>query len=519
MPQRKMVPLQFKGLNTDKSPDTLEPEELTAVTNVYSREHMTRVNGKEEVFGPTLFPPLWLLNTVERATELPAWIYTADTGVGVVVDQIHSDITPVGLASVGITQNPYTGGELNGVPAFNQRNDVPYFWDGNTANVCQPLPGWPTDFHTGFLRPYKFHFIAGYVDPGTGQFDPDFLIWSDAAPPGSVPNEWTPSPTNEAGSVSMGQTPGVIVDGKDLRGSFYVYKSTSTYRLTYVGGAQVMRSELVFPESGVLSRNCVAALNTFHCVLTDNDVIVHDGQNLRSIANDRVRREIFSRIDPDNVGKSFVVANSNENEFWICIPEFGADFPTIAYVWNAPDDAWGIRELTEAPAHIAVGRVEVPEPGTTWDEQTETWDDDPGVWDTSGTVIGRYDLLSAGIAASRLYLLDQTALDDGAAVPAVFQRVTLDLGEPERNKFLKAVWISAQGETGTNIRVRVAGQQQPQDPVLWGEYQAFVIGSGQSKVDVATVGRFLSVEISSIDAQTRWRLPEVTLEVESAGLY
>jgi len=514
-----MIPLRFKGLNTDQSPDILDENELTSMANVYSRESMTRVNGKEAVWGSTLFEPLWLLNTVDRVTQDSAWIYPANLGYGVVAAELHFDITPLAGVNVTNQRNPFTGGELNGVPVWTQPNDVPHFWDGILANPASRIPGWPVAQRAGFIRPYKFHLVAGPIDPGVGQFDPDLVVWSDRAVPGSIPTEWIPSPTNEAGSVSIGATPGVVIDAKDLRGSLYIYKSTSTFRLTYVGGAQVMRSELVFPESGIIGRNCVAALNTFHCVLTDNDVIVHDGQNIRSIANDRIRRDIFSRIDPDTFGSSYVVANSNENEFWICIPEIGAQFPTIAYVWNAPDDAWGIRELTEFPAFIGVGRADATAPNITWDGQIGDWDIQDTQWDASGTTVGRYDLLSAGAIQSQLYLLEQTQLDDGAAVQATFQRVTLDLGQPEQVKFLKAVWLSAAGQTGTNLRVRVAGQLQPQDDVVWGEYLPFVIGSGQRKVDTAQMGRYLSIEISSIDPQTRWRVPEVTLEVEPAGLY
>ena len=517
--QRRMMPLQFTGLNTDKSPDILEPNDLTTMLNAYSRESITRVNGKEAIWGTTLFSPLWVLNSAERASGDPAWIYTANDGFAVVVGGTHNDITPLGGIVATNQRNAFTGGELNGVPVWNQPAEFPYFWDGVVANPAAPIPGWPVNQLAGFLRPYKFHLVAGLIDPGVGQFDPDLVVWSDRAIPGAIPTEWVPSATNEAGSVSIGATPGVVIDALALRGSLYIYKSTSTYRLTYVGGAQVMRSELVFPESGMMGRNCVAALNTFHCVLTDNDVVVHDGQNLRSIANDRIRRDIFARIDPDNFPNSFVLANSNEREFWICIPEVGSTYPSIAYVWNAPDDAWGIRELTETPPHIAPGRVIVQPPDTTWDGQVGDWDSQVNRWDTSGVVVGRYDLLSAGFFQDQLYLLEQTALDDGAAVQAVVQRVTLDLGEPESVKFLKAVWLSVDGTAGTQLRVRVAGQLQPQDPIVWGDYLSYVVASGQRKVDTSVMGRFLSLEISSIEAQDRWRVPDVTLEIERSGLY
>ena len=111
-------------------------------------------------------------------------------------------------------------------------------------------------------------------------------------------------------------------------------------------------------------------------------------------------------------------------------------------------------------------------------------------------------------------------MDDGAIVNATIARESMDIGEPERVKFLKAVWMSVQGVSGQVIRVRVAGQLAPQDPIVWGPYLDYTIGSGQRKVDVAAMGRFLSVEISTDNgAEAAFRVPEITMEVELAGLF
>ena len=68
--------------------------------------------------------------------------------------------------------------------------------------------------------------------------------------------------------------------------------------MRYVGGNTVFTIDRLFSEHGILAPRCFAEFGDgMHFVVTHGDVIVHDGNTARSIANDIVRNHIFDEID------------------------------------------------------------------------------------------------------------------------------------------------------------------------------------------------------------------------------
>ena len=521
-PDRQLIPMEPYGVVVDLSADAVGQEFWTRASSVVFRDHTERSRGKTEVWGATLFQPQWVLQSERINTADPLWIYHSPLGEIGAVDPspAHFDVSPVILDPV-TQQNPWTGGELNGTPvASHPAITNPLFWDRDTAGQYEPLPGWIPGEKCLAFRPYKFHLIAMGVDRGLGAGFTEEVAWSGQAAPGTVPQEWLPTPSNEAGSTTLGWTPGAIIDGAVLRDSFYIYKETSCYRLTYVGGAEVMLTELVLPDTGLLTRNCIAELDNKHIILTDDDVVVHDGHIVESVADERTRNRIFNTIDPQNFRNSFCVTDDPEKEIWICYPEVGAIHPSIAAVYQARRNVWGFRELTAMPSHIGVGKIIQGDPELSWDSNTETWESNENEWDSSGVQVGAFNLLEAGFDQNRLYQSDDGDTDDGAAVLAVVAKERWDLGDPNRVKFLKAVWISARSRQPVTIRVRVAGTFSPQEQPVWSAYQDFeTLGDAPAKVNVSALGKFLSVEFSSIQAQAPWQIPSFQLEIEVGGLY
>lgn len=85
-----------------------------------------------------------------------------------------------------------------------------------------------------------------------------------------------------------------IVDAVNLGDDLFIYKRTSTWRMSYVGGDSIFAFRKVFPF-GAHALNCVADIGGRHVVFTYDDIIIHDGVSFRSIATERVRRLILDR--------------------------------------------------------------------------------------------------------------------------------------------------------------------------------------------------------------------------------
>ena len=158
---------------------------------------------------------------------------------------------------------------------MNAGASSPVFWGTSPGSPAEVLTNWPAGAKCGALRPHTNYLMAlDYTDELANPF-PQLIKWSDAAEPGTIPQEWAPAPSNQAGSVSCAATPGAVVDGLTLRQQFIVYKQSSTFSLDFIGGQFIFGLRLLFANIGALSRNCVVEFEGKHAVLSDGDFIVH----------------------------------------------------------------------------------------------------------------------------------------------------------------------------------------------------------------------------------------------------
>lgn len=513
---RQLAKFEMVGLVADPAAESLPPDVWTGLRDVMFRDHPTRVKGLAEVFGTPLFPPQWLQFGYDATGQTPVWVYAGATGIAYTDGAGHFDITPADWLPPTQFNNPWSGGILNNVIfCSNQRRA--WYWDG--VGVMLRLPDWGDTDQVGTVRAYQYHLIAMATDDGTDLLL-DEVRWSAAANPGSIPASWTPAAANEAGSTQLSSTSGAVIDGRALRGTFMVYKNTSAYSLTYVGGSVVMLARLVFSEGGMLTRNCVAGLAEFHLVLTDGDVILHDGQVARSLAEGRVRKAMFSRANGDSIRKSFVVTDENNGEVWVCMPEAGSDVPNLAWVWNRRHDSWAVRTLPEKVDYVAAGQVRLAAVEQSWEADPAAWDTDPTPWDDGAPRIDFYQLLEASSTMGAFYAVDGAFLRVGAPINALIQRTGITLGDAQRVKVIKAVWIESSGTPGTVLRVRIGATMLPGGAVVWEAAQLYTVGLSR-KVDSFASGRYLAIEISSstLTEVEPWEIVSVTFEYEVRGLY
>jgi hypothetical protein len=61
-----------------------------------------------------------------------------------------------------------------------------------------------------------------------------------------------------------------------------------------------------------MNRNCIAEIDGYHFVLTNNDVILHDGNTAQSVLDKMTRRWLFKNIDVNSIDKSNVEINALE---------------------------------------------------------------------------------------------------------------------------------------------------------------------------------------------------------------
>lgn len=509
----------FAGVNRDLQASELPPDVYTYAQNMRYRDFsMERVRGHAKIFQTgQLHAPYFILG-IRKPLDY-YWIYPGETAIGVVdTTGTHSNITPGGGITAATYANNWTGGQINGVPYLSHPTQDPLYWDGTTGNPMQTLPGWPANTKAGVIRTYNNYLIALNLTESSVNYH-NRIRWSVSAPAGTIPNSWDASdPTKDAGSIELAGTQGELIDCLPLYGDNIVYKDNSTFIMSVIGGFDIFGFRELFHESGILAKNCVCQFHGKHLVLTQDDIIIHDGQTQQSIIDKRLRQWLFNSIDFTNASKSFVAPYHQKKEIWICFADGSAGsngLPNQALIWNYQDNQFGFRDLPAA-AFIQPGVVSQFEGVSDWDSDTQAWNEDETIWNQDLVGSTSENLVMA--SGSNLYQVDITDQFDGVDYSSYIERLSLPLSDNlSEMKLLRALWLNIEGSDGEILKIGVGIQQYPDDPVYWYPDYDFTIGSDDRVLTFAK-GRFLSFHISSMSGSV-FKINRIGFEVKPSGRY
>lgn len=512
MKQAMWEPAQQLGIILDKPPEEVPPGNWTGGLNVAFRDGMTtRVGGYERYADPLAAPsPLYALNVIIGPDSY--WLYMTVNKVYVTDGANHWDLTPVGGLSTS-EAGDWSGCILNGIPCVNNGSDPPMYWNLNTGTKLQTLPGWPAGATCRALRATKYHLMALNITEGVQNF-PTQVWWSAGAQAGSLPTEWTPTASNDAGDVVLGDSPGGIVDGLALRDVFIVYKEFSTYVMQYVAGQYVFTARKLFLTMGVQALNCVVEANGMHWLFTGTDVVRHDGQNYVSVVDEKVKRTMVESIEPSKTKMCCVESRILNQQIWVCIPEANEQWLTKAYVIDAAGGDIGIRALPKAAA-VCRGIVADVGAGNSWDVDSAPWSSDPTFWNQQSYSPTQDSLLMVDSVNARLYSVDVIDTADGAPLYAYVERLGAALGDFVKHKVITGLVPRIEGEPGDVLTITLGGQAWFDQPIQWGTPQPFVIGQDIAVSDIVE-GRLLSVRFEGTTSSV-WKLYKYSVKYTEMG--
>lgn len=445
-----------------------------------------------------------------------------------IVANVTSAADPVGTASIDsdytpIATIPWSGGVLNGLVIINNGNDIPQKWDrtsGTLKDNFEDLANWPAGYKARIIRPFRDFLIAMDITVSGAEptRNPYRVMWSDAATGFSEPSAWLAAANNLAGDIYLADGGEHVIDGAQLRGNFYIYKENSTYVMRYVGGNTVMAVDRLFNDIGILAPRCLASFGQgFHFVVTKGDVVVHDGNTVRSVADDIVKHTIFDEIDSTNYVLSWCTPYYKEEEIWFCYPTTDA-FVYKAAIWNYKTGAWSFRDLPKS-THIAYGIVDDSSLSATWDSDSGTWDSDITTWGEFVYSPSAYDLMVASrgstdnTASAKFYQIDSSNQEDGANMVAYARKTGIDLEDPQSVKYMKRLYpVLRDGP----VQFRVGYSMAQEGPYNWCAPVTYTTDTDH-KLDVRCTGRYMAIEIQSIE-NVDWGLDQIVLEFEMNGL-
>jgi len=472
-----------------------------------------RIKGDKQIFDTPAVAPYWLQPYTVGGVR--NWVHAGLSAVYADDGTTRSNITPSSAPTGGIDDR-WTGGIFNGILIANNQVDAPIYWGG--TGIAATLTNWPANTIAKSVRPYKNVLVALGVTKNVGTTNdeyPHMVKWSTIADPGTLPGTWDETDVTEtAGERDLAEEQSVMVDQLPLGDANIIYKENAMFSMVPSGGQDVFRFQRLPGNVGALSQNCVANTPLGHVVLTNGDVIIHTGQGVRSIINARMRKWLFSRIDSQNRGRSFVAFNPVANEVLICVPQLGDEACTLAAVWNFANDVWSIRELNNATC-AGVGQLNYGA-ANSWAAATETWAELTAQWNQDEFSAAQQRML-IGSSSPLISVMDVTAKFSGTPFTSFLEKSGIHLDQPDRVKLIKSIYPRVKADAGTRIMFQVGGAMDVEGAITWKDPVTYTVGTSY-KVDSMASGRFLAMRVQSID-DAQYEIRSMDIEYEFMGSY
>lgn len=506
------------GVIRDMEPRSVPPNAWTNAQNVrFIDGKVCKMEGHEEVFSGTLYAP-WFLLPVKKNDD-HFWFYASQNDVGITDGANHATASETSGGYSATLDLNWTGATLpGGVAVLNNAVDDPQEWTGSSINdSLSGLSGWPANTSCRVMASIN-NFLVALDVTENGTRIPELVRWSSRADPGNVPSSWDyTDPTIRAGRSQLG-TSGPIVDAKGMRDSLAIYQEQGVWLMTEVGGNLVFTFRRVFDQIGALTRKCVAVWRNKHVVFSFDDLVVHDGTSMQSIADGRVRRNIFNTIDSDNYERSYVSINYENNEIWFCYPETGSTHASIAWVWSWNFDNWTKREIPQA-AHIQAGNIN-DESGDSFNSASGDFDSDDEIFDLSKLGGARVSTLIAGTEDTKLYRADRSASFDGMKFTASVTKEALPLGsdkpwDQNKIKMVQEVIPDINGTEGGVVNMELGKRDSLSDSTEWTGPFPYTIGTTR-KLNTRVSARVIDIRFYS-DTAIDWELTGFRVEYRLSG--
>ena len=411
------------GVFPDMPAWNLPPGVMTDSLNVRYRDGAAeKIKGYSQELGDLSVTADYVTMLTDGSTVF--YVYANSADIYGTDGTTHSKISSVSYsADADLSWN---GGFYHGFLVLTDGVLTPGSWDPALANKVQDLTSWPAATSCELIRPFRDFLVALKITE-SGTVNKRLIRWSESALAGNLPTTWDyTDPANDSGRVELGQTYDNLVDCLPLRNANIVYKEQHTWAMEFIGGSTVFSFRQIFSQIGMLSENCAKPFKNMHFVVSDHDVVVHDGNEAQSVVSQKARRWLFNRIDSDNFRKSFVVADYRNREMIFCYPIAGQTYPEQALVWSWQENNIYIRDLGNPMSSGVTGFLP---PGTalTFDAATGAYSTHTAAFDEPGyNALQQYIVFTRSDATKALQN-DDTEQYDGVAMTVFCERENVPL--------------------------------------------------------------------------------------------
>lgn len=496
------------GLVVDQPAHELPVNAFSSLANVRCRDGMIERIGGSRTYATPSMTPYWCGFYASASTR-----YAVMAGLAKVEVWDGTTLTDItGTAPTGAIDDRWTGGALNGVLILNNGVDKPMYWGG--TGTLTALPGWDVNWKAKSVRPFGNALVAlGITKSGT--YYPHMVKTSTFADPGSVPTSWDVTETDTFEN-DIAETTDHFVDQLVLGSVNILYKESSIYVMRITQDDRVYTIDRLPGTFGMLARGCAADTPKGHVVLSNGNVVLHQGiAEPVSIIDGSNRRWLFeTQIDTAHSERCFVVANPSKSEVLICYPGIGQSVCTKALAWNWNTGAWSPRDLQSA-TYGASGLITYST-GDTYDSATETYDTIARAYNQNDFTPNDPRLVFTELGP-KLTLQDSGTTLSGSNISWMIERTGLAFDDPDTVKTATRLVPRAIAANGTQFYVQAGGSMSAEESPTWTDPVLYTVGSSRW-ADLFATGRFLSYRLYGSQSQPV-RFKSLDVQIVGAGRY
>jgi hypothetical protein len=475
--------MNISGIAPDLQPNTCPAGVWNDCANVVFKDGQARrVSGDLPQLPPAIVNAEVLLFVISNA--VPYWVYATATRIGVTDGATDFNITPTGWnCAAGST---YTATVINGLAVINNSSQHPVWWNGATATICAPLPGWPVAARAQAMRAHKnFLFAVGILATGGNE-----VWWSDAAGPGVVPQLWVPAADNLAGSVNIAPLQDKCLDAMSLRDDLLIYKSQSIWMASLVGGQFVFAFRTLFEEHGLFATNalCRGPDDQHLFVSPVGDVFLTDGVSARSVLEGRAQRTFAASFSAQST--VYAVSLQRSKQGLVVVDQQG-------WVYDFVSGDLGKRQVADSNCAASGRLIDAGAAASNqWDNDPNAWDTDVTQWDEQALALSNDDVLVGGVGGVfAITSPGATTFFGGVQIEASLSKDGIVL-KPFKRSMFDRLRPDVDGSAGTVLKFRLSAQESANGPVTLAPAVDYAVTESDT-VDVFIQGRFMGLQIAS----------------------
>jgi hypothetical protein len=295
-----------------------------------------------------------------------------------------------------------------------------------------------------------------------------------------------------------------------------VYRESSISVFDFVGGQFVWQVRELSSTVGLSSPECIVEVNGMHYFIGDGDIKYTDGNVVESLLHNKLRKQFVESFDSTNYANSYIVRDNINSEKWFCVPQSGAEYPNVAYIYNHKDDSWTVRDMPEAPSS-AYGFRQTP--AITWAASTTTWENVTATWSQNGisplasSILGVLKPAGAGLSG-QLIALDSS--DDPSVVnyKCTFEKFGIVLDGFSKTTTIQSIYPHMRG--AGSLTFQIGSQAYPGSVITWKPPVVFT-ALNRRKIDIRTTGEIHCMRMSADFSDGQWALSGLDIHYVPAG--